>query len=86
MMLSGFSLRTETGIFEIQIAVEASGIKSACKDSRTECLGKVSYRVKIMLFSAMVSRERSGCNVKMLDGEATLVNLEMGKQVGVSCN
>ena len=52
----------ETGSFGIQVAVEASGVKLACKDSRTECLGKTSYRVKIMLFSAVVSRERSGCN------------------------
>lgn len=52
----------EAGSFEIQVAVEASGIKSACKDSRAEYLGKMSYRVKIMLFSAIVSRETSGCN------------------------
>lgn len=52
----------ETRSFEIQVAVEASGIKSACKDSRTEYLGKMSYRVKIMLFSVIVSSKRSGCN------------------------
>lgn len=58
MMLGGFSVGTETRSFGIQVAVEASDIKSACKDGGTECLGKMSYRVKIMLFSAVVSRER----------------------------
>lgn len=48
----------ETGSFQIQVAVEASGIKSSRKNSRTEYLGKMSYRVKIMLFSGGVSRGR----------------------------
>lgn len=48
----------KTGSVEFQVTVEASGIKSACRHSRTEYLGKMSCRVKIMLFSAVVSRER----------------------------
>lgn len=48
----------KNGSVEIQVTVEASGIKSACRHSRTEYLGKMSCRVKIMLFSAVVSRER----------------------------
>jgi len=73
----------DTGSFEIQIAAEASGIQSACKDSRTAYLGKTSYRVKIMLFSAIVSRESSGCN-ECENGrwEGRLVGLEMGNKCG----
>lgn len=42
---------------ETQVTVEASSIKSACRH-RTEYLGKMSCRVKIILFSAVVSKER----------------------------
>lgn len=56
MMLNGFSVGAETGNVGIHVAVEASGIKC-----RTVCLGKTTYEVKIMLFSAIVSREVSGC-------------------------
>lgn len=48
----------KTGSVEIQVTVEASSIKSVCRHSRTEYLGKMSCRVKIMLFSAVVSKER----------------------------
>lgn len=54
-MLNGFSVEAETGSVGIHVAAEASGIKC-----RTVCLGKTIYKVKIMLFSAVVSREASG--------------------------
>lgn len=46
-----------TGGVEIQVIVETSGKKSACRHSKTVYLGKMSCRVKIILFSAVVSKE-----------------------------
>lgn len=65
----------KTGSVEIQVTVEASGIKSACRHSRTEYLGKMSCTVKIMLFGAVVNKE-AAMNVKMLEEEGILVGLE----------